>query len=86
MLNFNIFVFLTCEESARIRLVCEKLVRFFSDVKNWYSIFTNVNKSYQFLMHVKNWYSFFTNVKNRYQVLTHVKNWHQMPTHVYNWY
>ena len=31
------------------RLICEELVRFSSDVKNWYSIFTNVKNSYQFL-------------------------------------
>ena len=68
-----IHVFLTRKESVRIRLFCEELVRFFSDVKNWYSIFTNVLYSYQFLTHVKNWYSIFTNVKNRYQILTHVK-------------
>ena len=41
VLKFHIFICLTCEESVRIRLICEKkLVRFFSDVKNWYSIFT----------------------------------------------
>ena len=38
MLKFHIFIFLTCEESVRIRRICEELVRFFSDVKNWYSI------------------------------------------------
>ena len=74
VLKFHIFIFLACEESARIRLICEELVRFFSDVKNWYSIFTNMKKSYLFLTHVKNWYSIFTNAKNRYQILTHEKN------------
>ena len=33
----------------------------FSDVKNWYSIFTNVKNRYQFFTPVKNWYSNFTN-------------------------
>ena len=73
VLKFHIFIFLTCEESVRVRLICEELVQFFSDVKNWYSNFTNVKSRYQFLSHVKNWYSYFTNVKNRYQMLTHVK-------------
>ena len=45
-----------CEESVPIRLICEDLVRFLSDVKNLYFIFTNVKKSYQFLTHVKKWY------------------------------
>ena len=60
-LKFNIFIFFTCEESERMRLFCKELVRFFSDVKNWYSIFTNVKNRYQFLTHVKKWYSIFTN-------------------------
>ena len=34
MLKFTFFIFLTCEESVRIRLICEELVRFFSDVQN----------------------------------------------------
>ena len=76
VLKFHTFIFLTCEESARIRL---NLVRFFSDVKNWYStFFTNMKSCYPFLTHVKNWYSFFANVKNRYEILTNVKNWYQM--------
>ena len=33
VLKFHISIFVTCEESVRIRLICEKLVRFFSDVK-----------------------------------------------------
>ena len=44
------------------RLICEELVRFLSDVKNWYSNFTNINNRYQFLTHVKNCYSIFINV------------------------
>ena len=73
VLKFHIFIFLASEESVRIHLICEELVRFFSDVKNWHSIFTNVKDSYQFLTRVKNWYSILVNVKNRYQILTHVK-------------
>ena len=61
VLKFHIFIFLTCEESVRLRLICEELVRFLSDVKNWYSIFTYVKNLYQFLAYVKNWYSIFTN-------------------------
>ena len=45
MLKFRIFIFVTCEALVRIRLICEELVRLFSDVKNWYLIFTNVTKS-----------------------------------------
>ena len=83
-------IFTCCEESVPIfhgmkfakyeicgstmRLICEELVRFFSDVKNWYSILTTVKNRVQFLAHVKNWCSIFTNVKNRYKILTHVKN------------
>ena len=37
MLKFYIFIFLTCLELVRIRLICEELVQFFSDVKNRYS-------------------------------------------------
>ena len=72
-------------DMVRIRLICEELVRFVSDVKNWYSIFTKVKNGYQFLTHVNNWYSIFTNVKNG-KILTHVKNWYQMLTYVKNWY
>ena len=43
--KFHIFIFLTCKDSVCIRLICEKLVRFFSDVENWYSMFTNVKNS-----------------------------------------
>ena len=42
VLKFHIFIFSTSEESVRIRLICEELVRIFSDMTNWYSIFTNV--------------------------------------------
>ena len=42
VLKFYIIRFFNCEELVRIRVICEGLVRFFSDVKNWYSIFTNV--------------------------------------------
>ena len=46
MLKFHIFIFLTCEESVLIRLICEELVRFFfSDVKKWYSFFHNCHES-----------------------------------------
>ena len=38
VLKFYIFIFLRCKELVRIRLICEELVRFFSDVKNRYSI------------------------------------------------
>ena len=39
---FTFFIFLTGGGSVRVSLICEELFRFFSDVKNWYSIFTNV--------------------------------------------
>ena len=42
VLKFHIFLIFNCEELVRIRVVCEGLVRFFSDVKNCYAIFTNV--------------------------------------------
>ena len=29
VLKFHIFIFLTCEESVRIRLICKELVLFF---------------------------------------------------------
>ena len=32
MPKFHIYIFLTCEESVRTRLICEELVRFFSDL------------------------------------------------------
>ena len=38
VLKFHIFLIFNCEELVRIRAICEGLVRFFSDVKNWYSI------------------------------------------------
>ena len=44
VLKFHMSIFLTCEELVHIRLICEKLVRFFSDVKNWYSIVLNCKK------------------------------------------
>ena len=37
MLKFHISILLTCEESLRIHLICEELVPFFSDVKNWHT-------------------------------------------------
>ena len=67
VLKFHIFLNFNCEEFVRTRVICEGLVRFFSDVKNWFSIFTNVKNRYQFFTPVKNWYSIFTNVKNHYQ-------------------
>ena len=39
VLEFHIFICLTCEDSVRIRFICKELVRFFSDVKNWYFFF-----------------------------------------------
>ena len=92
VLKFHIFLIFNCEELVRIgaielvriRGICGGLVRFFSDVKNWYSIFTNVKNRYQFFIPVKKWYSIFTNVKNQYQMLTDVKNWYQMLTDVKN--
>ena len=42
VLKFYIFIFLTCKELVRIRLICEELVRFFPDVKNRYSILHTV--------------------------------------------
>ena len=48
VLNFHIFLIFNCEELVRIRAICEGLVRFFSDVKNWYSIITNVRIGTQF--------------------------------------
>ena len=85
VLKFHIFSIFNFEELVRIRVICKGLVRFFSDVKNWYSIFAHVKNRYQFLTPVKNWYSIFTNVKNQYEILTHVKNWYQMLTYVKNW-
>ena len=86
VLKFHIFLILNCEELVRIRAICEGQARFFSDVKNWYSIFTNVKNWYQFLTPVKNLYSISINVKNQYQMLTYVKNWYQFFTDVKNWY
>ena len=48
----------------------EELVRFFSNVKNWYRIFTNVNNRYQILTRVKNWYQILTSVNNHYKITT----------------
>ena len=76
VLKFHISHFFYCEELVRIRAICEGQGRFFSDVKNWYSIFTNVKNWYQFFKPVKNWNSIFINVKNQYQMLTYVKNWY----------
>ena len=36
VLKFHIFLIFNFEELVRIRAMCEGLVRFFSDVKNWY--------------------------------------------------
>ena len=36
VLDFHIFLVFNCEELVRIRAICEGLVRFFSDVKNWH--------------------------------------------------
>ena len=60
LLKFHIFLIFNSEELVHIRVICEGLVRYFSDVKNWYSIFTNVN----------NWYQFFTTQKcnNRFML------------------
>ena len=40
-LKFHIFLIFNGEELVCILAICEELVRFFSDVKNWYSIFTH---------------------------------------------
>ena len=63
VLKFHIFLIFNCEKLVRIRAIRELLVRFFSDMKNWYSFFTNVKNQYQMLTFVKNWYQFFTDVK-----------------------
>ena len=55
--------------------MCEELVRFFSDVKNWYQIFTNVKYGYRIL----------TSVKHRYQILASVKIGIKS-SHVNNWF
>ena len=87
MLKFHNFIFLTCEEQVRL---------FFSDVKNWYQIFTNVKNQCQLLTtRVKNRYKKNHIFENWYQIitcekmvskLTRVKNWYQILTHVKNWY
>ena len=74
MVNFHnfgglIFHLFNCEELVRIPVICDGLVRVCSHVKNWYSIFTNVEDRYHFLRHEKNWYLIFTNVKNQYQII-----------------
>ena len=57
MVNLNKFGGLTsvlkfhCEELVGIRVICEGLVPFFSNVKNWYSIFTNVYVCMNFLVY-----------------------------------
>ena len=58
VLKFHIYIFSSVKNRyARIRLICEELVRIFSDVKNWYLIFTNVENLYQILTRVKNRYT-----------------------------
>ena len=74
VLKFHIFLIFNWEELVHIRAICERLVRFFSDVKNWYSIFTNVKNRYRFFTPVKNLYSIFSNVQTQYQLLTDVIN------------
>ena len=44
VLKFHTLLIFNCEELVRIRAICEGLVRFFSDVKNWYQVFTDVKK------------------------------------------
>ena len=53
VLKFHISLIFDCEKLERIRVICEGLVRFFSDEKNWYSIFTNVKNRYQSFTPVK---------------------------------
>ena len=53
VLKFHISLIFNCEKLVRIRVICEGLVRFFSDEKNWYSIFTNVKNRYQSFTPVK---------------------------------
>ena len=50
VLKFHIFIFLTCEESVRISLIYEELVRFVTRVKNWYLIFTDVSDRISYYM------------------------------------
>ena len=68
-------------------LTCEELVRYFSDVKNWYQIFTNWKNRYKILTRMKHWYQILTSVRNWYQIITceklvsklkRVKNWYQI--------
>ena len=68
-------------------LMCEDLVRFFSDVKNWYmyQIFTNVKNRYQILTRVKNRYQILTSVETSYHIVTNVKIVSKF-TRVKNWY
>ena len=65
VLKFHIFLIFNYEELVRIRAICAGRVRFFLDVKNWYSIFTNVKNQYQMLTAVKNWYLICTYVNDR---------------------
>ena len=73
VLKFHIFLIFTVKNwyvSCNLR----RTGSIFSDINNWYSIFTNAKNRYQFLTYVMNWFSIFTNVKNQYQILTYVKN------------
>ena len=54
VLKFHIFLICNCEELVRIRAICEGLVRFLSDVKNWYSNFTKWKNRDQFFTPVCN--------------------------------
>ena len=74
VLKFHILLIFYCEKCVRIRGICVGLVRFFSDVKNWYSIFTNVKNQYQMLTDAKNWYQIITDVKNWYLIFTVVND------------
>ena len=62
-------------------LICEELVRFFSDVKNWYHFFTNVKNRYQILTSVKLGTKS-SDVKILNQLITEVKNWYLIFTYV----
>ena len=73
VLKFHVFISLSCEASVRFRLISGELVRLLSDVKIWYSIFTNVKNRCQNPHTCEELVLIFTNVKNRYQILTHVK-------------
>ena len=86
MLKFHIFLIFNCEELVRSRAIYKGLVRFFSDVQNWYSIFTNVKNWHQLFTPVKNWFSMLIKSTNQYQMLTDAMSWYQFFADVENLY